>query len=183
MCLYLLLRSKLFSVTIKVKDAKFSRSVKTKKKAERGERRKKEYAVHIWEGLRYIHIFVSPFQEEHRGEEVRNPDERIRYAYRFTESSPFRRNRHLMLVHSLWMNVERYIEISGKSTYQPIKLDQIKKNELVGQPVTRSLQRFVSSSIFCHRSRENVIFVATIPMWRLTWIFITLVAFVIHSTR
>lgn len=90
------------------------------------EKRVKTALCTFEKGLRYIHIFVSPFQEEHHREEVKNPDERIRYAYRFTESSPFRRNRHLMLVHSLWMNVELYIEISGKSTYQPIKHNQIK---------------------------------------------------------
>lgn len=41
-------------------------------------------------------------------------------------SSPFRRNRHLMLVHSLWMNVERYIKISKKSAYHRNKHDQLK---------------------------------------------------------
>lgn len=51
------------------------------------EKKKKKAFVHVLKGPRYIHIFVSPFREEQRGREVRNPDERIRYAYRFTELS------------------------------------------------------------------------------------------------
>ena len=94
---------------------------------EKGEEGWKECIVHIWKRPTvHPHFCVALPGRAHHREEVKNPDERIRYAYRITGSSPFRRNRHLMLVHSLWMNVELYIEISGKSTYQPIKHDQIK---------------------------------------------------------